>query len=136
MKDCLFCSIVNKKIPAHTVYENDSCIAFLDIHPVHVGHVLLVPKEHVETIEDLPLEQSKDLLEGIQKISTALREELGAQGVNVIVNSGSVAGQVIFHAHVHIVPRFANDGLKHWPGQDVAEEDLLHAASKLIKALE
>jgi histidine triad (HIT) family protein len=136
MTDCLFCSIVNKKIPSHTVFENDSFIAFLDIHPVHVGHVLVVPKQHVETIEDLSAELAADLLTSIQHISKALRQELGAEGINIISNNGSVAGQVIFHAHVHIVPRFANDGLQHWPGKDASEEDLMHAASKLIKALE
>ncbi|MFP4523224.1 MAG: HIT family protein [archaeon] len=136
MTDCLFCSIVNKKIPSHTIYENDSFIAFLDISPVHVGHVLLVPKQHVETIEDMPFEYASDLLIGIQKISKALRKQLGAQGINTIVNSGSIAGQEVFHAHIHIIPRFANDGLKHWPGKDASEEDLVHAASKLINFLE
>ena len=136
MTDCLFCSILQKKIPCHKVYENDSFIAFLDIHPVHLGHVLVVSKQHFETIEEMPLNQAKDLLSSIQEISKALRQELGAEGVNVIANSGSVAGQVIFHAHMHIIPRFANDGLAPWSGKDVSEEDLVHNASQLIKALE
>lgn len=104
---CLFCSIVAGEIPSKLVYEDDAALAFLDINPWHAGHTLVIPKEHVETV----LEDSSILAEiapAIVATSALLTAKLGADGMNVLSNAGGVSGQEVFHAHVHLIPRYAN----------------------------
>jgi histidine triad (HIT) family protein len=113
--NCIFCKIIKKEIPAEIVYENDDFICFLDIGPNNLGHSLLLPKAHYENIYSLP----KDILEKfggeIQKLSIAIKKAVKADGINVILNNDPAAGQIIFHSHTHIIPRFNNDGFKWWP---------------------
>lgn len=104
---CLFCSIVAGEIPSKLVYEDDAALAFLDINPWHAGHTLVIPKEHVENV----LEDSSILAEiapAIVATSALLTAKLGADGMNVLSNAGGVSGQEVFHAHVHLIPRYAN----------------------------
>ncbi|HBX82029.1 MAG: HIT domain-containing protein [Propionibacteriaceae bacterium] len=104
---CLFCSIVAGEIPSKLVYEDDAALAFLDINPWHAGHTLVIPKEHVETV----LEDSSILAEiapAIVATAALLTAKLGADGMNVLSNAGGVSGQEVFHAHVHLIPRYAN----------------------------
>lgn len=135
MNDCLFCKIIAKEIPSSGVYEDEHVVAFLDIHPVHPGHVLVVPKRHSESLHDAEPETLHRLIEVTQKIARAVLVATGAVGFNLEQNNGSVAGQVIPHLHLHVIPRFENDGLKHWPGGSYAEGEAALLAQRIQTGL-
>lgn len=99
MADCIFCKIIAKEIPAHIVYEDESVIAFLDLHPVNAGHTLVVPKSHVPHFVDLSEEQSVVLWKAVQKLSAYINQQLSPVRVGVLI-----AGWDVQHTHVHIVP--------------------------------
>lgn len=129
--DCVFCKIVKKEIPAEIVYEDAKTIAFLDISPVHPGHALVVSKTHHETLLETPDDVACHMLSVVKKIAVSVIKATNAQGVNVGVNNGSAAGQVIFHTHYHVIPRFDNDGLKLWPQQKYQEGQMQNIASRI-----
>ena len=131
MPDCLFCKIINGDIPSHKVYEDDRVVAFLDIHPVRIGHTLVVPKAHAEDLEGSSRDDLADVMAAVGKLMPALRSVTGAQGFNVTSNVGAVAGQAVFHTHVHIIPREHNDGLAMWPHQEVTQEELAQLAHRI-----
>lgn len=116
MNSCLFCKIVSNEVPSTKVYEDDYVLAFLDIHPVNIGHTLVVPKAHHANLYDTPDETLARMVAVARKLSVAIKEALGADGINIEMNNDPVAGQIIFHTHLHIVPRFEGDGFKHWRG--------------------
>ncbi|MBI4147005.1 HIT family protein [Candidatus Woesearchaeota archaeon] len=124
MNDCIFCKIVNKQIPAYFVYENDNIVAFLDINPVNPGHTLVVPKEHHIDLLETPDEVLSDMLTRTKKIAAAVIKAVKADGFNVGINTKPAAGQVIFHTHLHIIPRFSTDGLKHWPSKKLERPEM------------
>lgn len=124
MSDCIFCKIVAGDIPCSKVFENDHIIAFLDINPSNPGHTLVVPKEHHEDLLSTPNEILNDIMKHVKVISGAAMKAVKADGFNTIVNTKPAAGQVIFHTHFHIIPRFDNDGLKHWPAKKLPEEEM------------
>lgn len=109
--DCLFCKIARGEIPCVKVYEDEELLAFLDISPASKGHTLIIPKEHFDNFLTVP----KDLLGRAyalaQKIGQVQVAVFGAAGVNVITNVGEAAGQSIKHFHIHVIPRYSNDGL-------------------------
>jgi histidine triad (HIT) family protein len=111
---CIFCKIVRGEIPSAQVLETDHAVAFLDINPLNKGHTLLVPRSHHAHLEELPEEIAAHAGSLLPRLCRAVKAATGAQGLNVIVNIGRVAGQIIDHCHWHIVPRFVNDPL-HWP---------------------
>ncbi len=110
--DCIFCKIVSGEIPAVKVYEDDGFLAFMDIGPVNKGHVLVIPKRHAATFLDLSEEEAAELFRRVNRIAKAVKEALGADGLNIINNVGDASGQEVFHVHVHIIPRFYDDGMK------------------------
>ncbi len=109
MEKCLFCNIAAGKVPAKIIYDSPDVMAFLDIRPANPGHVLVIPKNHVETLPDLPEDLNAALLQVVKIITQAQVEVLGAQGVNVLQNNGELAGQAVPHVHIHIIPRFKGD---------------------------
>lgn len=115
--ECIFCKIISKEIPANIVYEDGFSLAFLDINPVNIGHTLLLPKEHYENIFDIPEELLAKLSVNSKKLATAIKKSLTADGINVSLNNGATAGQLVPHAHIHIVPRYLGDGFTHWKGK-------------------
>jgi len=131
MDDCLFCKIIKGEIPSHKVYEDANVLAFLDITPVNPGHVLLVPKKHSRNILEIDDNNFRELAPLIKKIARAVKEGMGADGINIHINNEPAAGQVIFHTHIHIIPRFSDDGLKMWRGQEIDQEKLMGAAKKI-----
>jgi histidine triad (HIT) family protein len=135
MNDCVFCKIIKKEIPADFVYENDKIVAFLDIHPNNPGHTLVVPKEHHTDLLETPDEVLKDILCRTKKIAPAIMKAVGAEGFNSIFNTKPAAGQVIFHTHMHIIPRFKGDGLKHWPEKPTTQEEMKRIKESVISAL-
>ena len=115
IEDCIFCKIIRGEIPCTKVYETHTVLAFLDIAPVNKGHTLVVPKAHYENIWELPASLGAELMAAVQAVGQALKDGLGAGGMNLGMNNGAVAGQLVMHAHWHLIPRFPGDGLTLWP---------------------
>ncbi|OJI09627.1 MAG: HIT family protein [Candidatus Vogelbacteria bacterium CG10_big_fil_rev_8_21_14_0_10_49_38] len=136
MTDCLFCRIAEKEIASYVVYEDETWLAFLDINPVNLGHTLLVPKQHRRNLFDLPADLASKLGPVLQKLAGAVKSGAQADGLNVIWNNEPAAGQIIFHAHVHLVPRFVGDGLEPWPGRrDQTKADFEQTEQAIKQAL-
>lgn len=112
-ESCIFCKIAAGQIPSTRVYEDDLLLAFLDIGPIVKGHTLVIPKAHYDPITAVPPALLGRLMAVAQKIVGAMQKELGADGVNLHQANGAAAGQVVPHMHLHIIPRFNDDG-HHW----------------------
>ncbi|MDY6853058.1 MAG: HIT family protein [Thermodesulfobacteriota bacterium] len=110
MADCIFCKIVAGEIPSIKVYEDDGLLAFMDINPATRGHCLLIPKAHHKDIMAMPGDLLKDLVAAAQGLAKASVSALGADGVNLLQSNGLAANQIIPHFHLHIMPRWTNDG--------------------------
>jgi histidine triad (HIT) family protein len=130
--DCLFCRIVAGEVDSHRVFEDDSCVAFLDNRPLFHGHTLLVTREHYETLWDLPDELVAPLFQNAKRLSAAVREAMGSQGAFVAMNN--VVSQSVPHLHVHIAPRNRKDGLRgfFWPRTKYkSDEDAAQVADRI-----
>ena len=113
MTDCIFCKIVSNELPSNKVYENELLIAFMDIRPINPGHLLIVPKAHAENIGDVPTETAGKMFQLAKQLFSALQmSELKPDGVNLLLSNGQAAGQEVFHAHLHVIPRYQNDAFK------------------------
>ena len=111
MADCVFCKIVSGEYTSSKIYEDDSILAFMDIQPVNEGHILITPKKHVELIADLDDETSAKMMKLAKRINNALRKSgVRLEGVNYFLADGEAAGQEVFHTHLHLIPRFKDDG--------------------------
>lgn len=115
MKDCIFCKIVRGEIPSSKVFENANILAFLDINPVSKGHTLVIPKAHYASFSEIPADLLTEMGLVLQRVGQAAKSHLGSDGFNVLLNNGRAAGQLIDHAHFHLVPRSAGDGVMGWP---------------------
>lgn len=113
MNDCLFCKIVAKEIPSTMVYEDDLVLVFMDIGPIIKGHALVVSKKHYDPVTETPDDVLAKLHQVAKRIARAQMNGLGADGVNIMQNNGKAAGQEVPHIHVHVIPRFNDDG-HHW----------------------
>ncbi len=118
MSDCIFCKIVAGELPSSKVYEDDEFLAFLNIKPVNPGHVLVIPKKHYTDLIAMSEDEVGKLFSVVHKISPFVIQAVSVEGFNIGVNCGVVAGQTVFHAHVHIMPRQTGDGLGSWQGKD------------------
>ena len=132
MIDCLFCKIINKEIPANIIYEDDKVLAFLDVSPVHKGHTLIIPKEHHPNLLEMPDQSLAEVATTAQRLAKAIKEATNADGFNITQNNGAVAGQSIFHFHLHIIPRFAGDGLELWPHTSYEEGEANKMKDKIV----
>jgi len=121
-KNCLFCRIVAGEIPAVKVYEDDLVCAFLDIAPINKGHVLVIPKEHHESSSTIPEATAGRMFRVGSRIGVALRRKLDYDAFNLHLADGTAAGQVVMHAHLHVVPRGVEDGF-HWNWRQLAYAD-------------
>ncbi len=134
--ECLFCKIIEGNIPCSKVYEDELIFAFLDIAPVAKGHTLVIPKGHYPTLLDVPGLYATPLLTTLQAIGTAMMETLDITGFNCFQNNFSSAGQVVFHAHWHLIPRIEHDNLPAWTGgtypSQAAMQELAAAISQRI----
>ncbi len=111
VEDCVFCKIVRGYIKVRFIYENDSFLSFPDNNPKTIGHSLIIPKKHFETFLDIPSSLGMELIDCIKKTSLKLMQENNCGGFNILNNNFSVAGQVVKHFHVHILPRKNGDGV-------------------------
>ncbi|HEY3360802.1 MAG TPA: HIT family protein [Methanosarcina sp.] len=110
MEDCVFCKIIAERVPSYKVYEDDAVFAFLDVSPASEGHTLVAPKKHFSRFTDMDAESVDSLFEAARKITAAVEKAFSADGSNIGINNGKVAGQEIPHVHVHIIPRRKGDG--------------------------
>jgi len=123
--DCIFCKIVNGDIPCAKVFEDDKVLSFLDIAPANKGHALIVTKNHYETLLEIPDEDLNDLMIKAKKIARAMHSALGNEGFNVLMNNKKVAGQLVSHSHVHIIPRFSGDGISlNWSPKKYKDKEI------------
>jgi histidine triad (HIT) family protein len=106
MKNCIFCQIVNGKIPAHVVYQNKQVVAFLDNQPKSCGHTLVIPRKHFVDIFDTPNDLLATMIEATKEIARNIKKNLKPNGLNICQNNGLLAGQTINHLHFHIIPRY------------------------------
>lgn len=132
-KNCIFCKIITGEISAIKVYEDEKTFAFLDITPIHPGHTLVIPKNHVSNIYEISENDFLSVSKTVHTLSKAIKEGLKCDGINIYMNNEAPAGQVIFHSHIHIIPRFVNDGYEHWHGKRGIEEKILEEAGEKIK---
>lgn len=135
MSDCIFCKIVAGEIPSYKVYENEDVLAFLDIRPVNPGHTLVIPKKHFTNVFDIPKDAWLAVTGAAHTLATAIEKATGAAGVNLAMNNREHAGQVVPHAHVHIIPRQKGDGLKLWPQRPYPEGGAEETAEKIRSVL-
>jgi len=134
MPDCLFCKIIAGEIPSHKIYEDDRAVAFLDIRPINPGHTLIVPKAHAADLRESSVEDAAHAIEVVKKLAPAILAAVGADAFNFSANTGAAAGQVIFHTHFHVMPRFGGDGYKPWVREGEAG-DLASVADRIRKNL-
>jgi len=133
-KQCVFCRIVAGEIPSKKVYEDDNFLAFLDINPANIGHVLVVTKDHFSVLPQLPNELAAKYFVLVKELSARIYDALGAQGINILQNNGPAAGQEVPHIHIHIIPRFEEDGVRFTWEPKKAEESEVDAVLNKIKA--
>ena len=107
-QNCIFCKIIAGEIPSRTIYEDEDFKVFLDVSPASKGHALLVPKEHYEDLYQIDEEVAAKAIKVAKKVGTHMTEVLGCEGLNLLQNNKEIAGQTVFHFHMHLIPRYAN----------------------------
>jgi len=133
--DCIFCKIIAGDIACTKLYEDDHVFVFLDIAPINKGHALVIPKKHTQNLYTLSNEELHYCIDACQKIAIALKSAVNADGINLGMNNDKPAGQLVMHAHFHVIPRFSGDGLKHWPGGKYADGEAEALCEKIKKSL-
>ncbi len=111
MADCIFCKIAAHQIPSNIVFENDAVVAFLDVSPLAEGHTLVIPRNHVDRMENMSEDDVAALARALPRLARAVRDVTGAAGLNILQNNGRESGQAVWHVHVHLIPRTSGDGL-------------------------
>lgn len=132
MKDenCIFCKIANGEIPSKTIYEDNDFRVILDLGPATKGHALILPKEHSANLFELPEETACKAMKLAKKLGEQMVTNLKADGLNIVQNNGETAGQTVKHFHLHLIPRYKDDGQNIlWKPGEVSDEEL-----ELIKA--
>ena len=134
--NCIFCDIIKKKEKAEILFEDQSTISFLDIRPLNFGHSLVIPKNHYENFYNVPVNDLQAVIKATQDLTNAIIKSIKPDGINIISNNGSSAGQTIFHFHFHIIPRFKNDHFSFRPHfKDYSEGLMKEYASKIRSAI-
>ena len=131
--NCIFCKLANHVFDTNIIYEDDDFTVILDVNPATKGHCLILPKEHYENIFELPEELTAKAFRLAKKLSSSLREKLSCDGLNIVQNNGEIAGQTVFHFHIHLIPRYENDGQKiGWKPGKPTNEELAALKEKLL----
>jgi histidine triad (HIT) family protein len=108
--NCIFCKIIAGEIPSHTLYEDEQFKVILDVGPATKGHALILPKEHYANLYELPEDVAMNVMKLAKKMVQVMTDRLGCDGFNLVQNNGEVAGQTVFHFHLHLIPRYKDDG--------------------------
>jgi histidine triad (HIT) family protein len=132
--DCLFCKIVAGEIPSTRVDEDERTVAFMDINPATRGHLLVIPREHSVDLLEVPGEDLDACARMAKKLAVRVKDRLGADGVNLLNSCGRTAWQTVFHFHVHVIPRYANDPLRlPWVPGPGDRDEIAAAAADLVR---
>jgi histidine triad (HIT) family protein len=123
--DCIFCRIANGSIPSKTIYEDDEFRVILDLGPATKGHALILPKEHYADIYEIPEDTAADAMKLAKRMAAVMKEKLHCDGFNIVQNNGEAAGQTVRHFHIHLIPRYRDDG-QHilWEPGEVSQDEL------------
>jgi len=136
MKDenCIFCKIANGEIPSKTLYEDEEFRAILDLGPAAAGHTLILPKNHYADLYELPDETAAHIMPLAKKMATQITKKLNCDGFNLVQNNGEIAGQTVFHFHMHLIPRYKDDGQKiGWKPGEPTQEELEEMKDRILK---
>lgn len=133
MDNCIFCKIANGEIPSNTLYEDEDFRVILDIEPATKGHALILPKKHFANLYEIDDERASKVLIVAKQMASKMQKALNCGGLNLVQNNGTLAGQTVFHFHMHLVPRYENDdaGLD-MPNKKAADYDLKEVAARII----
>ena len=135
MEDCVFCKIISGALPSEKIYEDEETFAFLDIKPVNPGHTLIVSKAHYRNIFDIPEPVWLSMMKTTHRLVPIIKESTKAGGINISMNNERPAHQLVFHAHVHVIPRFEGDPYKAWPGKAYEAGESSAMAEKIKNAI-
>ena len=138
-QSCPFCDLIRGAAEVSMCFEDADVVAFMDIQPVNAGHVLVVPRTHYESLDDIPAAAAMHVYEVAMQLAPVVKQVAGADGMNIIVNSGAAAGQDVFHYHVHVIPRRPGDGFDvplPFGGSEMPDRTVLDMnAARIIAAL-
>ena len=131
--NCIFCKILNGDIPSRKVFEDDDFCVIMDVDPATKGHCLILPKEHYAKLLAMPDELAARVLPLAKKVAAHLQETLGCDGINLVQNNGETAGQTVFHFHMHLIPRYKEDGQKiGWNPGSPSQEELEEIKNQIL----
>lgn len=132
--NCIFCKIIAGEIPSHTLYEDEQFKVILDVGPATKGHALILPKEHYANLYELPEEVAMNVMKLAKKMVQLMTDKLGCDGFNLVQNNGEVAGQTVFHFHMHLIPRYKNDGeILKYNVQSFSQDELAEIKKQIIE---
>ena len=135
-EDCIFCKIANGMIPSATIYENSDFKVILDVSPASKGHTLILPKEHFDNIFDMDADTAGKLFSLVAAVARALKQATNCDGMNIVQNNGEIAGQTVFHFHMHLIPRYEGDNVQiTWKPGESKEEELSELAAAVKREL-
>lgn len=133
---CIFCMIAEGQIPSHKIYEDDVCVAFLDLSQANIGHTLVVPKKHFSNILELDNDIAGHLFTVTSKLAKAISKAFNVNDFNILNNCGEVAGQTVHHFHIHIIPRKLNDNIKiELSSNKLTDEEFINVKNAIIEQL-
>lgn len=131
--NCIFCKIAKGEIPSNTIYEDDEFKVILDLAPATKGHALIIPKNHYADLFEIPEETVGNAMKLAKKMACIMKEKLCCDGFNIMQNNGEIAGQTVFHFHMHLIPRYQTDGQKiDWDKAEAAQEELESIRKQII----
>jgi len=131
---CVFCKIVDGSIPSYKIYEDQTCLAFLDISQVTLGHCLVIPKKHFENIFEIDEKTASILFENVVKIAKMLKQNLNVENINILNNNGKLAYQSVIHFHIHLIPRSENDNFTiSFPTNKLTQTEFIELKEKITK---
>lgn len=132
--NCIFCKLANGVIPTNSIYEDENFNVILDMSPATKGHALILPKEHYKNLYELPEDTAADVMKLAKKMAAKMTEKLNADGFNLVQNNNEVAGQTVFHFHMHLIPRYSDDAQKiGWVPTSPTSEELAEVKNTLTK---
>ena len=132
MTECIFCDMMDGKLPSHMIYDDDDCLAILDRYPIDKGHSLIITREHYEKITDMSTDDVSRLFSKIPKIINAIIKATGADAFSIAQNNGKSAKQIIPHVHIHLIPRYNETGTL-WTKRKIMSDDELKQLAEKIK---
>lgn len=131
---CIFCKIANGEIPSKTLFEDDTFRVILDLGPATKGHALILPKDHYKNLYEIDEAVAADAMKLAKKMAIKMTDKLGCDGFNLVQNNNKVAGQTVFHFHMHLIPRYENDGQKiSWNPQSPSQDELEETKNQIVE---